>query len=71
MTGVFIWTFTAQAVGMGAKAIFGNLGTVPALHFPRAPLPIALTVQRLQQTLYSMTALVVILLCSGQLPSPA
>jgi teichoic acid transport system permease protein len=43
VTGVFIWTFTAQAVGVGAKAISGNLGIVRALHFPRAALPIALT----------------------------
>ncbi len=71
VTGVFIWTFTAQAVGVGAKAISGNLGIVRALHFPRASLPIALTVQQLQQTLFSMGALVVILLCFKQFPSPS
>jgi teichoic acid transport system permease protein len=71
VTGVFIWTFTAQAVGVGARAISSNLGIVRALHFPRASLPIALTLQQLQQTLYSLGALVVILLCFKQFPSPS
>lgn len=71
VTGVFIWTFTAQAVGVGARAISGNLGLVRALHFPRAALPIALTIQQLQQVLYSLAALVVILLCFGQYPTSA
>ncbi len=71
VTGVFIWSFTAQTVGVGARAISGNLGLVRALHFPRAALPIALTVQQLQQTLYSFGALILILLCFGQLPSPS
>lgn len=69
VTGVFIWTFTAQAVGVGAKAISGSLGLVRALHFPRACLPIALTVQQLQQALYSLAALLVILMCFGQYPT--
>jgi teichoic acid transport system permease protein len=69
VTGVFVWTFTASAVGNGARAISGNLGLVRALHFPRAALPIALTLQQLQQTLFSMGALAVILVCFGQYPS--
>ena len=62
VTGVFIWTFTSQAVIAGTRAISGNLGIIRALHFPRAALPIALTIQQLQQALFSMAALVVILL---------
>lgn len=69
VTGVFVWTFTASAVGAGAKSISGNLGLVRALHFPRAALPIALTIQQLQQTLFSMGALGIILVCFGQYPS--
>ncbi len=68
VTGVFIWTFTAQAVGVGAKSISGSLGLVRALHFPRACLPIGLTLQQLQQVLYSLAALAVILVCFGQYP---
>ncbi|CCH80211.1 ABC-2 type transporter [Nostocoides japonicum T1-X7] len=68
VTGVFIWTFTANAVSSGARAVSGNLGLIRALHFPRASLPLAITLQQLQQTLYAMGALVVILLVFGQYP---
>jgi teichoic acid transport system permease protein len=68
VTGVFIWTFTAQTVGAAAKAISGNLGLVRALHFPRACLPLALTIQQLQQLLFSLGALVVLLAAFGQYP---
>ncbi|MDX3849048.1 ABC transporter permease [Streptomyces sp. AK02-01A] len=68
VTGVFIWTFTSSSVTAGTRAISGNLGLVRALHFPRAALPIALALQQLQQLLFSMGALAVILVCFGQYP---
>jgi teichoic acid transport system permease protein len=68
VTGIFIWTFTAQTVGSGARAISGNLGLVRALHFPRACLPIAITLQQLTQLLFSLLALVPILIGFGQYP---
>lgn len=71
VTGVFIWTFTSNSITAGTRAISGNLGLVRALHFPRASLPIALALQQLQQLLFSMGALVVILVCFGQYPGPA
>ena len=49
----------------GTRAIAGNLGLVRALHFPRACLPIAFTLMQLQQLLFSMVVLVVILLVSA------
>ncbi|MFJ2112986.1 MULTISPECIES: ABC transporter permease [unclassified Streptomyces] len=70
VTGVFIWTFTANSIMAGTRAISGNLGLVRALHFPRAALPIGLALQQLQQLLFSMGALVVILVCLGQYPRP-
>ncbi|ARF55571.1 ABC transporter permease [Streptomyces gilvosporeus] len=69
VTGVFIFTFTQNSVLSGTRAISGNLGLVRALHFPRACLPISICLAQLQQLLYSMSALVVILLCFGQVPS--
>ncbi|CAM5228593.1 hypothetical protein SCANM63S_06880 [Streptomyces canarius] len=42
-----------------------DVGLVRALHFPRAALPISFALQQLQQLLFSMAALVVILLCFG------
>ncbi|MEV7683593.1 ABC transporter permease [Streptomyces sp. NPDC088341] len=71
VTGVFIWTFTASSIMAGTRAISGNLGLVRALHFPRAALPIALALQQLQQLLFSMAALTVILVCFGQYPGPS
>ncbi|MBK3644288.1 ABC transporter permease [Streptomyces sp. MBT33] len=65
VTGVFIWTFTQSSILTGTRAISGNLGLVRALHFPRAALPISFCLQQLQQLLFSMAALVVILLCFG------
>jgi teichoic acid transport system permease protein len=65
VTGVFVWTFTSNSIQTGTRAISGNLGLVRALHFPRAALPVSFCLQQLQQLLFSMAALVVILLCFG------
>ncbi|MER5207650.1 ABC transporter permease [Streptomyces sp. NPDC002825] len=69
MTGIFVWTFTANTAQAGTRAISGNLGLVRALHFPRASLPISLALQQLQQLLFSLAALVVMLACFGQFPT--
>ncbi|MGW1891742.1 ABC transporter permease [Streptomyces sp. NPDC002004] len=69
VTGVFIFTFTQQSVMAGTRAISGNLGLVRALHFPRAALPVSFCLQQLQQLLFSMCALVVILLGFGVPPT--
>nr|WP_312866199.1 ABC transporter permease [Streptomyces boluensis] len=69
VTGVFVFTFTQSSVMAGTRAISGNLGLVRALHFPRAALPIAFSLQQLQQLLFSMGALAVILLCFGVPPA--
>ncbi|QEV18378.1 ABC transporter permease [Streptomyces alboniger] len=69
VTGVFVFTFTQQSVMAGTRAISGSLGLVRALHFPRASLPISYCLQQLQQLLFSMGALVVILLCFGVPPT--
>ncbi|MEU4277009.1 ABC transporter permease [Streptomyces tanashiensis] len=69
ITGIFVWTFTANTVQAGTRAISGNLGLVRALHFPRASLPISLAFQQLQQLLFSLAALVVMLACFGEFPT--
>lgn len=69
VTGVFIWTFTQSSIMAGTRAISGNLGLVRALHFPRAALPISFALQQLQQLLFSMAALIVILLSFGVPPA--
>ncbi|MFF5763583.1 ABC transporter permease [Streptomyces tanashiensis] len=69
ITGIFVWTFTANTIQAGTRAISGNLGLVRALHFPRASLPISLAFQQLQQLLFSLAALVVMLACFGEFPT--
>ncbi|MFJ8301525.1 ABC transporter permease [Streptomyces sp. NPDC094447] len=69
ITGIFVWTFTSNTILAGTRAISGNLGLVRALHFPRASLPISLSLQQLQQLLLSLAALVMILFGLGQFPT--
>jgi teichoic acid transport system permease protein len=69
VTGVFVFTFTQTSVMSGVRAISGNLGLVRALHFPRAALPISFSLQQLQQLLYSMIVLVIILAGFGEFPT--
>ncbi|CAL9455788.1 ABC transporter [Streptomyces sp. DH-12] len=68
VTGVFVFTFTQSSVLAGVRAISGNLGLVRALHFPRASLPISFALQQLQQLLFSMIVLVVIMVAFGSYP---
>ncbi|MFJ8104176.1 ABC transporter permease [Streptomyces sp. NPDC096132] len=69
VTGVFVWTFTQSSIMSGTKAISGNIGLVRALHFPRAALPISYCLQQLQQLLFSMAALLIILFVMGVPPA--
>ncbi|MFF3937564.1 ABC transporter permease [Streptomyces phaeofaciens] len=69
VTGVFVWTFTQSSIMSGTRAISGNIGLVRALHFPRAALPISYCLQQLQQLLFSMAALLVILFVMGVPPA--
>ncbi|MBB5936657.1 ABC transporter permease [Streptomyces zagrosensis] len=69
VTGVFVFTFTQTSALAGVRAISGNLGLVRALHFPRAALPISFSLQQLQQLLFSMIVLVMVLVGFGHYPS--
>ncbi|MFE7116002.1 ABC transporter permease [Streptomyces sp. NPDC057654] len=71
VTGVFVFTFTQSSAMAGVRAIAGNLGLVRALHFPRAALPISFALQQLQQLLFSMGVLVVVLVACGHYPDAA
>ena len=65
-TGVFVFQFTQSAVLSGTRSIADNLGLIRALHFPRACMPIASTMIQLQQLLFSMGVLGVIVLGTGE-----
>ncbi|MBI0319319.1 ABC transporter permease [Streptomyces javensis] len=71
VTGVFVFTFSQSSAMAGVRAISGNLGLVRALHFPRASLPISFALQQLQQLLFSMIVLAVVLVSFGHFPALA
>ncbi|MEV5560971.1 ABC transporter permease [Nonomuraea wenchangensis] len=69
LTGMFIFTYTQRTVTAGAKSITGNLSMIRALHFPRASLPLAYTIQELQQLAISMSVLLVLVVATGEFPT--
>lgn len=69
LTGMFVFTYTQRTVTAGAKSISGNLSMIRALHFPRASLPLAYTIQELQQLAFSMSVLMVIVVATEEYPT--
>ncbi|MFC7641090.1 ABC transporter permease [Streptosporangium lutulentum] len=66
IVGMFIFSYTQRSITSGAKSISGNLALIRALHFPRAALPLAYTIQELQQLAISMGVLVAIVLITQE-----
>jgi teichoic acid transport system permease protein len=64
--GVFVYVFTQSTVTAGISSITGNLGLIRALHFPRASLPIAVTLIEAQHLVASMSVLMIIVLVTGE-----
>ena len=64
--GVFVFSYTSGSVNAGARSIVGNLGLVRALHFPRAVLPIATTLQQLLTFAWSAVVMVAVVLVMGE-----
>ncbi|MEV0390723.1 ABC transporter permease [Nonomuraea sp. NPDC050643] len=69
LTGMFIFTYTQRTVTAGAKSISGNLSMIRALHFPRASLPLAYTIQELQQLAISMGVLLALVVATQEWPT--
>jgi teichoic acid transport system permease protein len=65
-TGVFIFQVTQSVVQAGVQAISGNLGLIRALHFPRASLPLAITMVEVRNMFASMAVLMIIVLGFGE-----
>jgi teichoic acid transport system permease protein len=64
--GVFIFGFTQSTVQAGVQAITANLGLIRALHFPRASMPISITLIEARNMIASMLVLIVIVLGFGE-----
>lgn len=67
--GVFLFGFTQSCVQNGVQAITSNLGLIRALQFPRASLPIAITLVELQNMVPAMVVLASIVLITGEPPT--
>jgi teichoic acid transport system permease protein len=66
VAGVFIFNFMQTAMLYGSRAISDNLNLIRALYFPRASLPIAITIIQLQQLLIAMVILFAVALSQGE-----
>jgi teichoic acid transport system permease protein len=64
--GVFIFGYTQTVVQTGVQAVSGNLGLIRALHFPRASLPISITLVEARNMIASMAVLIAIMLFTGE-----
>lgn len=64
--GIFIFNYTQRSVLTGSRAISGNLDLIRALHFPRATLPIAMTLEELERLGFSLLVMAVIVLATGE-----
>lgn len=64
--GMFIFTFTQNVAASAVTAVSGQLGLVRALQFPRACLPIAMTVTRIEGTVVSMIVLGGVVVATGE-----
>ncbi len=68
--GVFIFGFTQSTVQAGVQAVNGNLGLIRALHFPRASMPISVSLIEARNMIASMAVLIVIVLAFGEPITP-
>lgn len=68
--GVVLFGVTSSVFTAGSKAVVGNINLVRALHFPRAILPLSVTLRELIAGLPAFALLVVVMLLTGEAPSP-
>ncbi|MBU2667595.1 ABC transporter permease [Actinoplanes bogorensis] len=64
--GVFVFGFTQTVVQAGSQSITANMALIRALHFPRASLPIAVTLVEVRNMIASMIVLIAIVLLTGE-----
>ncbi|MDY7085162.1 MAG: ABC transporter permease [Actinomycetota bacterium] len=64
--GVFIFGFTQSVVQAGSQSITANMALIRALHFPRASLPIAVTLVEVRNMVASIVVLIAIVLFTGE-----
>jgi teichoic acid transport system permease protein len=63
--GVFVFNFTQTAILGSSRSIPEQIGVIRSLHFPRACLPLATTVIQLQQLMFSLFIVVIVMFVTG------
>lgn len=64
--GVVVFGFSSAAITRGSRAIIGNTSLVRALRFPRAILPISVTLTEFLMTLPALVVLLVLVIVTGE-----
>lgn len=67
--GVILFAYTSSVITRGAKSITSNLGLVRGLRFPRAVLPLSVTLTELIAAVPAFGLLVVVMLVTEETPS--
>lgn len=67
--GVFAFGFTSRSAIGGAGAIVGNLGLIRAIKFPRAILPLSVTISQVLAYLPMIVVLCLLALGTGEVPN--
>ncbi|WP_231384134.1 ABC transporter permease [Cellulomonas sp. URHD0024] len=64
--GIFIFSFIAASVTSGAKSISGNQNLVRAIRFPRAALPLSMSLSEILTLMPALVVLLVVMPVSGE-----
>ena len=64
--GIFIFGYTASSLIAGARAVTANIGLVRALRFPRAVLPISVTLTQLLTNMPAFVVLIIMIPMTGE-----
>lgn len=64
--GVFVFQYSQRSITNGANSITNNLGLIRSIQFPRALLPLSLTVRNLLQHIPALAVAMVMVLITGE-----
>lgn len=67
--GIFLFTFFSATLTSGSRAILNNQGMIRALRFPRASLPLSISISEILALLPALVVMTVVLLFTGERPS--
>jgi teichoic acid transport system permease protein len=68
--GVFVWHFTTRSVQAGSRSIAANEGLLRAVAFPRAILPLSVSLGEFASFGYALAAMFAIVLITGEQVGP-